>query len=195
MTQALPRARSEAVVVAAGLAGLAVAVAARARIAGVAGAASVPAGITFGALLVVLVAALGVDLPRPAARTVAVGVVGAAVLCVPVALHRLGHAGVVADQGKLPLWAAGVTFVALAEEALLRGALYQRLRRISGPAVTIGVTAVAFALLHAPIYGWRVVPLDLAVGVWLGIARHVTGSVTAPAIIHTLADLAGWWLR
>jgi membrane protease YdiL (CAAX protease family) len=186
--------------VAAGLAGLAVAVAARVRIAGAAGAASVPAGVTFGVLLVVLAAALGLVLPRPTLRQLALGVAGAAVLCLPVALHRIGHPGVIADQGKLPVWAAGVTFVAVAEEALLRGALYDRLRRLrhgllGGPAVAIGVTAVAFALLHAPVYGWRVVPLDLAVGVWLGVARHVTGSVTAPAIIHTLADLAGWWLR
>ena len=37
--------------------------------------------------------------------------------------------------------------------------------------------------------------LDLAVGVWLGALRAVSGSVAVPAIAHTLADLAGWWLR
>lgn len=192
MTQAVGRARTDLAIAAAGLAGLAVAVAARVRIAGLAGPASVPAGFAFGALLAGLALAAGLRWPWPTARQVIAGVLGAAVLCVPVALHRTG---VATDPRALPVWAAGVTFVAVAEEALLRGALYDRLRRLGGPAVAIGVTSVAFALLHAPVYGWRVVPLDLAVGVWLGVARHVTGSVTAPAIIHTLADLAGWWLR
>jgi hypothetical protein len=45
------------------------------------------------------------------------------------------------------------------------------------------------------VYGWAVVPLDIAVGVWLGTLRAVTGTVAAPAIAHSLADLAGWWLR
>jgi hypothetical protein len=40
-----------------------------------------------------------------------------------------------------------------------------------------------------------VLPLDLAVGVCLGALRLYAGSATAPAVAHTLADLAGWWLR
>jgi hypothetical protein len=39
------------------------------------------------------------------------------------------------------------------------------------------------------------VPLDIAVGVWLGTLRAISGTVTAPALAHSLADLAGWWLR
>ncbi|MQA64109.1 MAG: CPBP family intramembrane metalloprotease, partial [Actinophytocola sp.] len=59
----------------------------------------------------------------------------------------------------------------------------------------IGVCAVVFALLHVPLYGWWIVPLDLAVGVFLGALRWVSGSVVAPATAHVLANLAGWWLR
>jgi hypothetical protein len=44
-------------------------------------------------------------------------------------------------------------------------------------------------------YGWTAVPLDLAVGVWLGGLRLATGGVAAPATAHALADLAYWWLR
>ena len=61
--------------------------------------------------------------------------------------------------------------------------------------MAIAVSAVAFALLHVPVYGWSVLPLDLAVGVALGVLRVLAGSVTAPAITHVVADLAGWWLR
>jgi membrane protease YdiL (CAAX protease family) len=56
------------------------------------------------------------------------------------------------------------------------------------------VAAIAFALLHAPLYGWHAVPLDLAVGVVLGATRALAGTWTAPAIAHVGADLAGWWL-
>jgi len=39
------------------------------------------------------------------------------------------------------------------------------------------------------------VALDFAVGVGLGALRLWSGSVTAPALAHVGADLAGWWLR
>jgi membrane protease YdiL (CAAX protease family) len=187
---------SGAAVAVAGLAGLGVAVVLRVRIAGMAGPASVPAGLVVGAALLALAAALGVRVPRLSVAQVATGVGGAAVLCVPIVAHRIaaGHGALTPVSG-FPPWALGVTLVAVAEEALLRGALYDRIAALSGPAVAIAVTAVAFALLHAPVYGWTAVPLDLAVGVWLGGLRQVSGSVSAPAIAHTLADLAGWWLR
>ena len=56
------------------------------------------------------------------------------------------------------------------------------------------MTAVLFALMHVPLYGWHVVPLDLGVGLWLAGLRLATGGVAAPAIAHTVADLATWWL-
>jgi len=46
-----------------------------------------------------------------------------------------------------------------------------------------------------PLYGWHVLPLDLAVGVVLGGLRQATGTAAAPAITHVLADVAGWFLR
>ena len=53
---------------------------------------------------------------------------------------------------------------------------------------------VAFALLHVPLNGWHVVPLDLAVGLGLGGLRVATRSVVAPAAAHAIADLATWWV-
>jgi hypothetical protein len=48
--------------------------------------------------------------------------------------------------------------------------------------------------MHVPLYGWHVVPLDLGVGLWLAGLRLATGGIAAPAIAHTIADLATWWL-
>ena len=178
------------------LAGLVVALFLRVRVAGPAGAASVPAGLTFGIALAAVALAAGVRIPRPTAGQVAAGLAGAAVLCAPVVAHRLAAGpGAVNPPGAFPVWAAGVTLVAVAEELLLRGALYARLATLAGPLAAVTVTAVAFALLHAPIYGWAVVPLDLAVGVALGVLRWVSGSVAVPTVTHVAADLAGWWLR
>jgi membrane protease YdiL (CAAX protease family) len=183
--------------IALGLGGLALAVAVRVRVAGADGARSIVAGLVFG----LVVAAVAVLTRGRAARTsslsrsIGVGVFGAAVLCVPAAVrHQDGLLPVLPLHGYLP-WAAGVVVVAVAEEALLRGSLFGALQHRAGTAAAIGVSALAFGLLHVPLYGWGVLPLDIAVGVWLGALRATTGSVVAPATAHCLADLAGWWLR
>jgi membrane protease YdiL (CAAX protease family) len=179
------------------LVGLCAAVALRVQLAGAAGARSQLAGVWFAAALAV-VAWCTHDPSRAAVarlRPVVIGLAGAVVLCVPAALRH-----VLAGRDVLPLdgyvsWALIVTVVAVAEESLLRGSLFTVLERRHGTTAAITVTSVAFALLHVPVYGWAVVPLDLAVGVWLGALRAVSGSVVAPAVAHTAADLAGWWLR
>ena len=179
------------------LVGLCAAVALRVQLAGAAGARSQLAGVWFAAALAVL-AWCTHDPQRPAAarlRPLVIGIVGAVVLCVPAALrHALAGRDVLPLDGYLS-WALIVTIVAVAEESLLRGSLYTVLERRHGTAAAITVTSVTFGLLHAPVYGWAVVPLDLAVGVWLGALRAVSESVIAPAVAHTAADLAGWWLR
>jgi membrane protease YdiL (CAAX protease family) len=177
--------------------GLCVAVALRVQIAGVAGASSQVAGVWFAAALVVVAwcthdpgRVVGVRL-----RHVGYGVAGAVVLCVPAAVRHVVDGRVVLPLDGYLSWALIVTIVAVAEESLLRGSLFTVLERRHGTVMAVAVTSAAFALLHAPVYGWAVVPLDLTVGVWLGALRAVTGSVTAPALAHSVADLAGWWLR
>ena len=61
------------------------------------------------------------------------------------------------------------------------------------PAAVVATT-VAFALLHVPLYGWHVVPLDLAVGLGFAGLRLSTRTVLAPIVAHAVADLATWWL-
>ena len=91
-------------------------------------------------------------------------------------------------------WTAVVSLVAVAEEIFFRGALWNVLERIWGPVAAWICTSLVFALIHAPLYGWRALPLDVGAGLGLGALRLWSGDVTAPAVAHVLADLAGGWL-
>src|SRR5829696_5932050 len=81
-------------------------------------------------------------------------------------------------------WALITIVVAGAEEAVLRGRLFSVIRRSAGTPVAIGITTVAFALMHVPLYGWHVVPLDVAVGLAFAGLRIASGGVVAPAAAH-----------
>jgi membrane protease YdiL (CAAX protease family) len=152
---------------------------------------SVPAGLVFAGCLVGLSLAARVAVAW-SWRAVRVGLVGVAVLCLPVGVtHLVALAPLHPAAGFAP-WAAAVVVVAGAEELFLRGALFDRLGAGRGAVV---VTAVLFALLHVPMYGWRAVPLDLAVGLVLGGLRLEARSPVAPAVAHVGADLVGWFLR
>jgi len=91
-------------------------------------------------------------------------------------------------------WAVATIVVATAEEAVLRGALFDASAERGGPVTAILVTSMTFALMHVPLYGWHVVPLDLGVGLILGGLRLLSGGIGAPALAHALADLATFWL-
>ena len=173
------------------LAAFGASVAIRTALAGPAGATSVRATLVFAVVLAAISAVCGVRAGW-SVRGVAIGLAVAAVLVVP----ALAHLGVRADlpAGSFPAWAALTALVATAEEAFLRGALFDAVERRRGVDAAIAVAAIAFALLHVPLYGWHVLPLDLAVGIVLGATRAVAGTWTAPAVAHVGADLAGWWL-
>jgi membrane protease YdiL (CAAX protease family) len=184
------------------LAGLTGALAVRIGIAGPAGVRSVPAGLAFAGLLFALAVAARTQPPAaPAAplgpwpRQLVGGLGAAAVLCaVPLTVHLRTPGGALPLHA-FALWAGVVTAVAVAEEALIRGALWGACERRRGTAVALAVTTGTFGLLHVPLYGWQALPLDLAVGLLLGGLRMTTRGWGGPAIAHTLADLAGWWLR
>ena len=152
------------------------------------------AGLLFAGCLLAVSAAAGTRVPvRPGALLA--GLAGAAVVCAPVALGQLAGLRPLHDAAGFWSWAAVVTVVATAEEVFLRGTLHDAAEALAGPAAAVTLGAVAFALLHVPLYGWHVLPLDLAVGVLLGGLRVSAGSAAAPAVTHVLADLAGWFLR
>jgi membrane protease YdiL (CAAX protease family) len=153
-------------------------------------------GTIFGILLVLLALVGGsrVALPRPIA--VVVGLAGA-VLLVGLAIGASQLAGQplqLVPKTQFAPWALITILVASAEELVLRGALFDALRDAAGVTIAVIVTSAAFALMHVPLYGWHVVPLDLGVGVFLAGLRLTSGSVAAPAMAHIVADLATWWV-
>lgn len=133
------------------------------------------------------------------ARVLIVGIwVGVALVAITVAGPALAGVQAMPGLGRpaapfLP-WALITILVASAEEAILRGVLFDWLRRAGGTIPAVVLTTAAFALMHVPLYGWHVVPLDLAVGLGLAGLRLATRSVVAPAAAHSIADLATWWL-
>ena len=152
-------------------------------------------GLAFGLALTALAILAGerVGMPRPAA--LAIGAAGGAALVGLALLAHLGAPGPsLAPAAAFLPWASITILVATAEELVLRGMLFAAIRRHAGVATAIAVTSVAFALMHVPLYGWHVVPLDLGVGIWLGGLRLLGRGVAAPAVAHVLADLVTWWL-
>jgi membrane protease YdiL (CAAX protease family) len=175
------------------ISGFALAVGLRVLLGGPGAAQSPWAGLVFATCLIAMGIAAGVR-THMSRRIALIGLAGGAALCVPALIalkfQQPPHYPVRAYW----VWAIVVAIVATAEELFLRGALFDAAKRWLGDVAAIVMPAVAFAALHVPLYGWHVVPLDLAVGVWLGALRQISGTWTAPAIAHTLADLLAWWL-
>jgi membrane protease YdiL (CAAX protease family) len=167
----------------------------RAVIGGAAPAASVPAAVVFSAMLAAAVLCGGARITRVSWRGVAVGVGGGAAL---VGLSLSGLPALVigprAAASALLWWVPLVTAIAALEELLLRGVLFDAVRSVSGDGVAVLVTALLFAVIHAPLYGVQALPVDLCVGVFLGCLRVTTGGVTAPLVAHVLADVATGWV-
>ena len=147
----------------------------------------------------------GVDVSWRVAFFVVLGLVGVAW---PVA--RDGRAGLATSLAVLGLGAAGFALgramvdvplrpsglaiaiglnalAAVAEEAFFRRYLYGMLVRF-GPAVAVVGTAAVFALVHVTVWGWWVLPLDLAAGLVLSWQRAATGRWSVPAATHVLAN-------
>jgi membrane protease YdiL (CAAX protease family) len=85
-------------------------------------------------------------------------------------------------------YAAAITIAAIAEELFFRRFVYAVLRP-GGVALAVGGSAVLFALAHVTVYGWWVLPLDLAAGLVLGWQRWASGSWAVPAVTHVAANL------
>jgi membrane protease YdiL (CAAX protease family) len=98
---------------------------------------------------------------------------------------------VVSGRPPVPIAATAVwltVLAAVAEEAFFRRYVYA-LVRPAGAGVAIGTTASLFALAHVSVYGWWVLPVDLAVGSLLGWQREAAGTWWAPAVTHVVANL------
>jgi membrane protease YdiL (CAAX protease family) len=146
----------------------------------------VPAALALGSLYLVLLAmsvAGPVARPRSRVHPLAALAVGLAA----VALAGVRTTPVVAVTLALTPVLLN-TLAAVAEEALFRRLLYDRLARWGGAAAVV-VTAVLFAAVHVPAYGWAVVPVDLGAGLLFGWQRWASGSWLVPAATHVAANL------
>ena len=142
-------------------------------------------------LLAILVASLLVPAVRSSARLHPGVMLTVGLAAVALALLTGGRP----MPAPLIAWALPLTLLAaVAEEALFRRAMYGALER-RGTLVAIGATALAFALVHVPIYGVAVFPVDLGAGLLLSWQRWAAGSWTVPAATHAAANVVMTVLR
>jgi membrane protease YdiL (CAAX protease family) len=80
------------------------------------------------------------------------------------------------------------SLAAVAEEAFFRRFVYGLLEP-RGAAVAVVGSAALFALVHVTVYGWWVLPLDLAAGLVLSWQRWASGSWAPSAITHVIANV------
>jgi membrane protease YdiL (CAAX protease family) len=118
-------------------------------------------------------------------------------LCLSVLLQVVSHA--LPIPKKLPIdeffktqggvWMMAIygTLIApFTEELFFRGLLYPALVRKMGMPVAIGLTSLAFALIHASQLGWSFAAVGIMIGVGLALTlvRALSGSLAASTIVH-----------
>jgi membrane protease YdiL (CAAX protease family) len=137
-------------------------------------------------LIAILVACLIVPIPRATSRrmTPAAGLA--------IGLAAIGVVTWVSEPlVHLPLsaWAMPLSVLAaVAEEALFRRVTYAWLERWGAPVAIVG-SAALFALMHVPLYGAAVFPVDLGAGLLFAWQRWATGTWTVPAATHAAANV------
>ena len=141
--------------------------------------------------LVPLLCAVGVLAVQPravarsdAASWLVVTTIGASVF----ALVRIAVPGATARTTAFALITSVVA--AIAEEVVFRRGLYGWLERWGAP-LAIVMSALAFGVVHAPLYGWTVVPVDAGAGIVLGWQRWASRTWTSPAVTHAVANVLG----
>lgn len=121
-------------------------------------------------------------------------IAGGVLLILPLVLHDPSPALRIGQGTAFWPWAAATSLVAVAEEVVLRGVLWRWIAVAGGDVAALIATSALFALIHVPTYGPTIVPLDLAVGCYLGGLRLWFGNPGASAVAHLVADLGTWWL-
>jgi membrane protease YdiL (CAAX protease family) len=137
----------------------------------------------FGLLLLVGAAWPLAGESRPAARQILVPLAaGVAAFALVRALGGDVHMPVGTRFG------TAVLVAPIAEELFFRRFVYGLLRP-GGVALAIGGSTVLFAVAHVTVYGWWVLPLDVAAGLVLGWQRWASGTWAVPAATHVAANL------
>lgn len=146
----------------------------------------------FAVLLIVYAALAVISLAPPAAGARPGLVSGWAVTLVGVATIALLAVApwrvTIPSAARLSAIGLGVV-AALAEEAFFRRLLYGWLDTHLGAAIAVAGSALAFALVHVPLYGASVLWVDLGAGVLLSWQRWASGSWGPPALTHSFANV------
>lgn len=86
-----------------------------------------------------------------------------------------------------------VVFVApIAEEVIMRGWLYGKLRNRTGIVVALIITSLVFAALHGQ---WNVAVVTFALSAVLCGLREITGTIWSGIILHILVNGVAFYLR
>ena len=97
-----------------------------------------------------------------------------------------------APIGNVPMFLVAVVAVSLlpgfSEELVFRGIMMERFRTKMSVTKAIIISALFFMLMHADISAWT---YTFAAGVVLGIIYHITGSLWASIIYHSVNNLIG----
>ena len=80
------------------------------------------------------------------------------------------------------------TLAAVSEEAFFRRLAYG-VATAWGPVLAVTTSAAVFAAVHVTVWGWAVLPLDLAAGLVLGWQRWASGRWSVPAATHAAANV------
>lgn len=142
----------------------------------------------------VLVLAGGVRLAVPVDDRPAPRAVQVVALVVGLAAFGAGRllVGGTSPLAPTALILAANTLAAVAEEAWFRRLGFGLLAP-GGTAFAVVGSAVLFAAVHVTIYGFWILPLDLAAGLVLGWQRAVTGSWRVSAVTHVVANVLVVW--
>jgi CAAX protease family protein len=96
-----------------------------------------------------------------------------------------------------PLWIRWLLlpFIIVAEELIWRGAVQEALGRRVSPAAAVVLSAVAYAVAHAPVGSLLLVALALVCGLFWSTLRVMTRSLIPGLISHLIWDLLVFLLR
>ena len=150
-------------------------------------------GVAMWSFAVPLVAAAGVLAAQP--RAVATALESRATWLLVTAAGVAACATVRLALPGVPMHATFLGLVAsvaaaIGEEVVFRRGLYGVLER-QGPLVAVVTAALVFGLVHVPMYGWAVVPVDVGAGLVFGWQRWASGTWTSSAVTHAAANLMG----
>lgn len=125
-----------------------------------------------------------------------IGVVGFVIVTVLVeAVNRLVGPIAPPDQALLDSTAAGglttvlsaivaVVLAPVVEEFIFRGALFQALRRRLGLWPGVGLSSLAWAVVHVEVFDAVYLTALFVLGAWLAATFHRTGSLVVPIVGH-----------